>query len=320
MMRTFAAGALALLLSFAAAAQDYPNKPVRLVVPFPTGSISDALGRIVADRLGAALGQNVLVENKGGAGGNIGSETVARAAPDGYTLVLGAAGPHSINEHLYKQLGFDPHKDFAPIALLVIVPNILVVNNDLPARDVRGFIDYAKANPGRIAYGSIGNGSSQHLAGTQFESATGVKLTHVPYRGAPPAIADLLKGDIQAMFQLVPNIAGQVKAGQVRALAVTSATRSSTLPDVPTMKEAGVPDYETAGWFGLLAPAGTPQPILGKLAAETARIMKSPEIQAKMVELGCITVDSGPAHFDTFITDERAKWKEIVKASGAQLD
>jgi tripartite-type tricarboxylate transporter receptor subunit TctC len=307
-------------LATVAAAQSYPAKAVRIICPFPSGGASDVTIRIVAERLTMAMGEPFVIDNRSGAGGNLGTEIAAKAPPDGYTLLLGTSGTHGINKTLYRTLPFDPEADFAPIALYTIIPNILVVNKNFPALNVKEFVAYAKANPGKVHYGSIGNGSSQHLAGAQFEMVTGVQLVHIPYRGAPQGIADLLSGQIEAMFQLLPNIAEQVRAGEVKALAVTSAKRSSALPNVPTMAEAGVANYETAGWFGLLAPAKTPPAIVDKLNHEIVIAMKNPELRARFAELGAEPVSTTPAEFAKFIHEELQHWATIVKASGAQLD
>jgi tripartite-type tricarboxylate transporter receptor subunit TctC len=304
----------------AAVAQSYPTKAVRIICPFPSGGASDVTIRIVAERLTAAMGEPFVIDNRSGAGGNLGSEIAAKSAPDGYTLLLGTSGTHAINKTLYRTLPFDPEADFAPISLYTIIPNILVVNKNLPVSNVKEFIAHAKANPGKVHYGSIGNGSSQHLAGAQFEMVTGVQLVHIPYRGAPQGVADLLSGQIEAMFQLLPNIAEQVRAGEVKALAVTSSKRSTALPNVPTMAEAGVANYETAGWFGLLAPAKTPPAIVEKLNQEIVKVMKLPDLRARFAELGAEPVSTTPAEFAKFIHDELKNWATIVKASGAQLD
>jgi tripartite-type tricarboxylate transporter receptor subunit TctC len=274
----------------------------------------------VAEKLSPVLGQPIVVDNRAGAGGVIGTDAAAKSAPDGYTLLLGSSGTHGINKTLYRNLPFDPEADFAPIALYTIIPNILVVTKSLPVSNVKEFVAYAKANPGKVHYGSIGNGSSQHLAGAQFEMVTGVQLVHIPYRGAPQGVADLLSGQIEAMFQLLPNIAEQVRAGEVKALAVTSSKRSSALPNVPTMAEAGVANYETAGWFGLLAPAKTSPAIVEQLNREVVRAMQIPELRARFAELGAEPVSTTPAEFAAFISAELKNWAVIVKASGAQLD
>ncbi len=304
----------------ATAQQDWPDKPVRVVVPFPPGSISDAVTRLLADRLGPPLGQRVVVDNRGGAGGNIGAEHAARSAPDGYTFLLASSGTHGANPALYRNLAFDALSDFDMVAGVVRVPNMLVVRNSLPVRSVREFVAYAKARPGELTYGSIGNGSSQHLAATQFEALTGVQLSHVPYRAVPPLVTDMMSGRLDLSFQLVPNVAEQVRAGQIRALAVAAATRSTALPDVPTMAEEGVVNHETAGWFGLVAPRGTPQSIVEKLSHETVAALRSEELRARLAAIGAEPMPLHPPEFRAFVEAELPRWREIVRASGAQLD
>jgi tripartite-type tricarboxylate transporter receptor subunit TctC len=306
----------------AAAQQDWPaGKPVRLVVPFPPGSISDAVARMVADRLTAPLGgQRLVIDNRGGAAGNIGTEHVARSEPDGYTLGLASSGTHAANLALYRNIGYDPQRDFEPVVGLVRVPNMLVVRNALPARSVQEFVALARGRPGEITYGSIGNGSSQHLAGTQFEQRTGVRLTHVPYRAVPPVVLDMQADRLDASFQLVPNVVEQVRAGQIRALAVATAARLPALPEVPTMREAGVQDYETAGWFGIVAPRGTPAPVVERLAREAAAVLVSDDVRRRLAEMGAEPMPLPPAEFRAFIAAEVPRWREIVRASGAQLD
>ena len=316
--------ALALLAApFAAPAlaqPAWPEKPLRFVVPFPPGSISDAVARLVADRLGPLLGQRVVVENRGGAGGNIGAAYVAHEAADGYTFVIASSGTHGSNPPLYRNVGYDPVKDFAPVIGMIRVPNVLVVRNALPVQSVAGFIAQARAQAGRLTYGSIGNGSSQHLAGTQFEQATGVKLTHVPYRAVPPLLLDMQSDRLDASFQLVPNVIEQVKAGQIRALAVTVPQRVAALAEVPTMAEAGLPGYETAGWFGLLGPAGTPPGIVRRLHQACAEVLDAPDMRQRLLALGTEPMPLGPEDFASFIAAELPRWAEIVRRSGAQVD
>ncbi|MBV1798869.1 tripartite tricarboxylate transporter substrate binding protein [Siccirubricoccus sp. G192] len=314
-------GLLALLLLAApATAQDWPTKPVRLVVPFPPGSISDAIARMVSDRLAGPLGQRLVVDNRGGAAGNIGTEHVARAEPDGYTFGLASSGTHAANLALYRNLGYDPLRDFDPVIGLVRVPNMLVVRNALPATSVQEFIAYAKARPGEVTYGSIGNGSSQHLAGTQFEHLTGLRLTHVPYRAVPPVILDMTGDRLDASFQLVPNVVEQVRSGQIRALAVATPARLPALPDVPTMAEAGVSGFETAGWFGIVAPRGTPPAAVERLAREVAAVLADRDMRQRLAGMGAEPMPLPPAEFRAFITAEIPRWRDIVRASGAQLD
>jgi tripartite-type tricarboxylate transporter receptor subunit TctC len=309
-----------LLLAVPAAAQDWPTKPVRLVVPFPPGSISDAISRMVSDRLAGPLGQRLVVDNRGGAAGNIGTEHVARAEPDGYTFGLASSGTHAANLALYRNLGYDPLRDFDPVIGLVRVPNMLVVRNALPTATVREFIAHAKARPGEVTYGSIGNGSSQHLAGTQFEQLTGLRLTHVPYRAVPPVILDMTGDRLDASFQLVPNVVEQVRSGQIRALAVATPARLPALPEVPTMAEAGVSGFETAGWFGIVAPRGTPPAAVERLAREVAAVLAAGDMRQRLAGMGAEPMPLPPAEFRAFITAEIPRWRDIVHASGAQLD
>ena len=320
-----AALALALTLAAAwpappAAAQDWPNRPPRLVVPFPPGSISDALARMVTDRLAGPLGQRFVIDNRGGAAGNIGTEHVARSEPDGYTFGLASSGTHAANLALYRGVGYDPERDFEPVAGLVKVPNVLVVRPGLGPESVAGFVALARSRPGAITYGSIGNGSSQHLAGTQFEQLAGVRLTHVPYRAVPPLLLDMTAGRLDASFQLVPNVVEQVRSGQLRALAVATPARLPALPGVPTMAEAGVAGFETAGWFGVVAPRGTPEAVVQRLAREIAAVLGSEEVRERLAAMGCEPMAMGPAEFRAFIAAEIPRWREIVRASGAQLD
>ena len=248
-----------------AAAQAFPNKPVRLVVPFPPGGPLDTVGRALAQKLTEAWGQSVIVDNRPGAGGNIGADLVAKAAPDGYTVVMGALSTHAVNPSLYAKMPYDAVKDFAPITLVAITPNVLVVNPSLPVNSVRELVAYAKANPGKLAFGSGSNGSAGHLAGELFKADTGTDLLHVPFKGAAPAMQALLSGDIQLMFDNLASASAQVKAGKLKALAVTTARRSPLAPDLPTMAESGVPGFDISTWFGLLAPAGTPPEIVGQV-------------------------------------------------------
>jgi tripartite-type tricarboxylate transporter receptor subunit TctC len=301
-------------------AQSYPNRPIKLVIPFPAGGASDVLGRIVADRLTTSLGQSVIVDNRGGAGGNLGADQVAKSPADGYTLLVCSSGTHAINVSLYASFPYDAERDFAPVSLFAIVPNILVVHPSVPVDTAQAFIAYAKERPNKLNYGSIGNGSSQHLAGAYFEMVTGVKMQHVPYKGIPQAIADLVVGDTQLGFQLIPNVVAQIKAGQLRPIAVTTAQRSSTLPDVPTMAEEGVQNYETFGWFGLMAPARTPPEVVARLHAAVVEGLQRPDTKARFAELGAEPVGSSPTEFAAFIHAEIPKWRDIVKASGAHID
>ncbi|MEH2516313.1 tripartite-type tricarboxylate transporter receptor subunit TctC [Bradyrhizobium sp. AZCC 1610] len=304
-----------------AVADNYPSRPITLVVPFPAGGASDAVTRILAEKLGEALGGTIVVENKGGAGGNIGTHSVARAVPDGYTLLLSSSGPLAVNKTLTPNLPYDPETDFEPISLISTMPNVLVVNpKKIPASNVQEFIDFAKAQPEQVMYSSIGNGSSQHLAGVLFERRTGTRLRHIPYRAAGPLAMDLLSGDVPASFQLIPNIASQLQAGELRPLAVTSKQRSKALPNVPTIAEAGIPDLDSFAWFGLLVPKGTPKPIVDRLHKEVVRIMSDPTVQKRMIDIGADPVYTSQAEFKALISSEVAKWRDLIKEAGITLN
>jgi len=300
-----------------AVADDYPARPITLVVPFPAGGASDAVTRILADKLAEALRATVVVENKSGAGGNIGTHGVARAAPDGYTLLLSSSGPLAVNKTLSADLPYDPETAFEPISLIATMPNILVVNPiKIPVSNAKEFVAFAKARPGEISYSSIGNGSSQHLAGVLFERRTGTRLLHVPYRAAGQLALDLVSGDVPASFQLIPNIASQLQSGQVKPLAVTSKQRSKVLPDVPTMAEAGISDMDSFAWFGLLVPKGTPKPIVDRLHGEVVRIMSDPAVQKRMIDIGADPISTSQAEFKALISSEVIKWRNLIKEAG----
>ena len=319
-----AVGALLAFSALAAApmagAQAYPAKPIRIVVPFPPGGATDILARAVAQKLTDAWGQAVVVDNRPGAGGNIGSEIVAKAAPDGYTLEMGTVGTHAINASLYAKMPYDHVKDFAPVILVAGVPNVLVVNPSLPVSSVQELIAYAKANPGKLNFASSGSGTSIHLAGELFKVMAGVQMTHIPYKGSAPALQDLIGGQVQLMFDNLPPSLPHIKAGKLRALAVTSATRSSALPDTPTIAESGLPGFEASSWFGVLAPAGTPPAIIARLNAEIGAWLASAEAKEKMLALGANIGGGSPEDFARHIAAETAKWQKVVKASGAKVD
>jgi tripartite-type tricarboxylate transporter receptor subunit TctC len=317
-----ALGVLAAVVSFGAWAQaPYPNHPVRIVVPFPAGGTTDILAREVAQTLSQSLGQPFVVDNRPGAGGNIGSDIVAKAAPDGYTLLMGTVGTHAINPSLYAKMPYDHVKDFAPVILVAGVPNVLEINPSLPVHSVQELIAYAKANPGKINFASSGSGTSIHLSGELFKTMTGVQMTHVPYKGSAPALQDLVGGQVQIMFDNLPSSLALIKAGKLKPLAVTSAARSTVLPDVPTVAEAGVPGFEASSWFGLLAPAGTPKDIVAKLNANVAKWLATPEAKEKLAAQGAI-VASGltPEDFAKHIATETTKWAKVVKESGAKVE
>jgi tripartite-type tricarboxylate transporter receptor subunit TctC len=312
---TLAAG---LLASGPAPAQDaYPTRPVTLLVPFPAGGSTDVVARIVAAKMGELLGQQMVVENRGGAGGNIGAAAVAKAEPDGYTLLMGTVSTHAINSALYPRMPYDPVESFAPVSLLVTVPNVLVVHPSLKAENVQELIALLKAEPGQHNYASSGNGTPLHLSGELFKTMAGVEITHVPYRGAGPAMNDLLGGQVKIMFDNLPASIGQIRQGALRALAITTAERSPAAPDLPTMAESGLPGYETYSWNALFAPAGTPQPVVDRLAQAAAQAVSDPAVKQRLADLSAVSVGAGPAELGEHVKAELAKWGPVVKASGA---
>jgi tripartite-type tricarboxylate transporter receptor subunit TctC len=312
--------ALGTLATGAAQADSYPSHPIRIIVPFAAGGTSDLVTRIVGQALGTELKVAVIIDNRPGAGGNIGSDLVAHAAPDGYTLLMGTVATHGINATLYKKMPFDPVNDFAPISLVASTPSVLEVNPSLPVKSVQDLIAYAKENPGKLYFGSAGNGSSHHLAGELFDTMASVKMTHVPYRGTAAAVTDTIAGQVQVIFDTLPSAMPFVKSGQLRALAVTSAQRDPSLPNLPTLAESGLPGYEVGSWYGLLAPAGTPPAAVDKISKLVAQIVRRPDIRQKLIEQGATPVGDTPAEFATHIASELKKWAPIVKASGAQVD
>ena len=311
-----AAGALPL----AALAQNYPAKAVTIVVPFAPGGTTDILARIVGQGLHTELGQPFIVDNRAGAGGNIGASLAAKAQADGYTLFMGTVGTHAINQALYKKMPFDPVKDFAPISRVATVPNLLVAHPSQPYKTVKELIAYAKANPGKVTFGSPGSGASPHVSGELFRSLTGTDMLHVPYKGSAPAMTDLLGGQINIMFDNMPSAIQHVRSGKLRPIAVTTAKRSPELPDLPTIAEAGVPGYEAMSWFGLFAPAATPKPVLDRLNAALIKVLNQPDVKKKIAEQGGDVVAETPEQFAAFIKAETAKWGKVVKDSGATVD
>ena len=320
--------ALAIILSGAGWAQAqtaWPSKPVKIVVPFAPGGTTDLLARAVAPELSRAFGQQFVVENRAGAGGNVGAEAVSKSAPDGYTILMGTVGTHGINRALYPKLPYDPFKDFAPITLVAAVPNVMVVNADkakaLNINNVSDFIKAAKARPGQFNMASSGNGTSIHLAGELFKSQTGIFMAHIPYRGSGPALLDLMGGSMDVMFDNLPSAMPLIKSGKLKALAVTSGQRSGAMPDLPTIEEAaGLKGFEASSWFGLLAPAGTPVDIVNRIQQEVAKSLNTPAIKEKMLAQGAIPSGNTPAQFATLIESEHKKWAVVVKASGAKVD
>ena len=325
-LMSLVAGTLAALLTTTAIAQSaWPNKPVRIVVPFAPAGTTDILARALAPELGKAFGQTFVIENKPGAGGNIGAEQVAKSAPDGYTLLMGTVGTHAINPSLYRKMPYDHVKDFVPITLVAGVPNVLVMN---PAkaeawciRSVPDLIRYARANPGKLNMASSGNGTSIHLAGELFKASTGTFMVHIPYGGSGPALLDLMGGNMDLMFDNLPSSMTQIKAGKLKALAVTSAQRSAAVPELPTIAEAGpLPGFEASSWFGLLAPAGTPADIVARIQQETARALATPAMKERLLAQGAIPSGIEPAAFAQLIAAETKKWAQVVKSSGATVD
>ena len=311
---------LGLWISGTALAQPYPSRPVRIVVPLSPGGFADVPTRMLLPRLSAALGRQVFVENKPGAGATIGADAVAKSAPDGHTLLL-AATPHVISAHLYRTLPYDSLKDFAPVALFGSGPYALVANQQrLPVASVRELIAAAKSRPGKIDYASSGNGSAQHLVAALFCTMAGIELSHVPYKGSGPAMQDLLGGQVPVSFAGIPNVLSSVKAGKLRALAVTTPKRWSELPDVPTVAEAGVPGYEATLWLGLAAPAGTPLEIVNRLHAETAKALQDPELQQSFRGAGVDATIMGPQEFGAFMRAEYEKWGKVVRDTGATVN
>jgi tripartite-type tricarboxylate transporter receptor subunit TctC len=310
----------ALLFGGAATAQDYPSRPVKIVVPFPAGGSNDIIARILAQKLNERTGQTFLIENRGGAGGNIGADTVATSEPDGYTLLLTAPPPLTINAALYKKLPYDPATAFAPVALVASVPIVLAVHPSVEANNVMELIALAKAKPGTLNFGSSGNGSTNHLAGELLKSMTGIDIVHLPYRGAAPAMNDLIAGHIPMMFDNIPAVLPQVQAKTIKAIAVAGAKRATALPDVPTVAESGVPGFEASSWFGLVAPAKTPVPVLAKLESEVEAILKVPDVQTRFTELGAEPAHVSGVAFGRFLADETAKWTKIIQSSGATIN
>jgi len=300
------------------AQQNYPNKPLRLIVPFPAGGSTDIVGRLMANKLSIALGQPVVVENRSGANGNIGTEALARAAPDGHTLMIGGAA-NTINATLYKNLSFDLLKDLTPFAMIGITPNMMVVPINSPANTPKEFITWAKAQPGGINYASSGNGASTHMAAELFKQVTGVPMLHVPYRGSAAALADLIPGRTQVMFDNMTSALQQVKAGNLKALALTGNARNPAIPDLPTLKEVGI-DVEAETWFGLFVTGATSKDIVNRLNREVRAIVTQPEVKAKLIEFGMELRDMNPAQIQQFTESEVKKWGKVIEISGAKID
>ncbi|WP_194712912.1 Bug family tripartite tricarboxylate transporter substrate binding protein [Noviherbaspirillum soli] len=311
--------ALSAIVLPAHAEDKWPSKPITYVVPFPAGGTTDILARLIGQKLGPALGTTVIIDNRPGAGGNIGSELVARAAPDGYTIMGGTISSHSINASLYK-LSYDPLKSFAPITLIGTNANVLVVNPGSPFKSVKELVAAAKAKPGSLSFASAGNGTSQHLSAELFKTMTGIDMVHIPYKGSAPAIQDVIGGQVPLMFDTTVVAGPFIQSGKVRPLAVTSAKRVASLPDVPTMAEAGVPGYEVVSWQAMFAPAGTPSAIVQRLQTEVAAILKQPDIQERLAKLGVDPSGMAPQQLAEFQAAEIAKWAKVVKAANVKVD
>jgi tripartite-type tricarboxylate transporter receptor subunit TctC len=315
---------VACLFAFAAAvpvaAQNYPAKPIRLICPFPPAGAVDIASRAIAHELGTGLGQTVTVENRPGAGGNLGGEAAARSAPDGYTLFMSTSGIQAINPALYANMTYDPNRDLVPVAPLVSLSNVLVLHPSLPANSVKEVIELARAQPGKIPYASSGNGTSIHMSGVMFTYLTGVDMIHIPYKGSGPAVTDLLAGQVKMMFDNIPSALPHIKAGKLKALATTGAKRDPALPNLPTMAEAGVPGYESGVWFGIMVPAGTPKDIIARLNAETLKGAKSKAFVKRMHDLGYNIIPGTPEHMAEMIKAEITRWTPIVRSTGAKID
>ncbi|HKQ31194.1 MAG TPA: tripartite tricarboxylate transporter substrate binding protein, partial [Burkholderiales bacterium] len=306
---------LCTVVAGAAWSQGYPNKPVKIVVPFPPGGATDTMGRNLANELTKSTGQSFIVENKGGANGIIGTDFVAKAAPDGYTLLLSGVGTNAINHSLYKDVTYDSLKDFVNITLIATGPNVLVVHPSFEAKTLQDLIKMAKAQPGKLSYGSNGNGTSGHLAMEMLKQAAGLDMQHIPYKGGGPAMTDLIGGQIPMLFTNQDTALQNVRAGKIRAVAVASLQRNPAFPDVPTVAESGVPGFSAVSWFGLSAPAGTPKDVLAKLQTETLKALKSADFKSKLESVGFVVVGNSPQEFNGFIQTEIDKWGKVVKAS-----
>jgi len=320
MLQRLAIAVMLVGFTTSAFAQAYPSKPIRLVVPFPAGGTTDILARAVAQRLTQTLGQPVVVDNRPGAAGNIGSDVVAKSAPDGYTLLMGTVGTHAINPSLYAKMPYDHVKDFAPVILVAGVPNVLVVNPSVPVHSVQDLIKLAKEKPGQINFASSGSGTSIHLSGELFKTMAGVDMTHVPYKGSAPALSDLIGGQVQIMFDNLPSALPQIKGGKLRAVAVTSLARAPVLPDVPTIAESGLPGFEASSWFGVLVPVGTPAAIITRINADVNNWLQTQDAKDNMLAQGANAAGGSPQQFAAHIRAETDKWAKVVKASGAKVD
>ena len=315
--------AAGVLITFGAApssAQDYPSKPIRLVVPYPPGSGTDIVGRLLAQRLGESLGQQVYVDNRPGAGATIGTAFVAKGTPDGYTILMADLGPLAIGPSFYRQLPYDPIKELAPISQVAVLPFVLVVHPSVPANNVPELIALAKAKPGQLNYASVGNGTAVHLATELFRQIAGIDIVHIPYKGSAPALTDLVAGRTSMMFVNVLSVRGFLESGQLRAVAIGTAERSPAMPEVPTVAESTQPNFRAGVWFGLLAPAETPRAIIDRLNAETVRVLQTPDFKAKLIEQGAESIPSSAEQFSALIQAEITKWADVIRSSGVRME
>jgi tripartite-type tricarboxylate transporter receptor subunit TctC len=315
-----AVGVFAAFGAAPSSAQDYPNKPIRLVVPYPPGSGTDIVGRLLAQRLGEGLGQQVYVDNRPGAGATIGTAFVAKGTPDGYTILMADLGPLAIGPSFYRQLPYDPIKELAPISQVAVLPFVLVVHPSVPAHNVPELIALARAKPGELNYASVGNGTAVHLATELFRQIAGIDIVHIPYKGSAPALTDLIAGRTSMMFVNVLSVRGFLESGQLRAIAIGTAERSPSMPEVPTVAESIQPNFRAGVWFGLLAPAETPRAIIDKLNAETVRVLQTPDFKAKLIEQGAESVPSSAEEFSALIQAEITKWADVIRSSGVRME
>jgi tripartite-type tricarboxylate transporter receptor subunit TctC len=319
-MNRIVSGLAASLLATAALAQSYPAKPIRLIIPFAAGGGNDNVARLVGKSLSDSMGQQLVIDNRPGAGGVLGAELAAKAAPDGYTLFMGGVGSHAVNPNLNANLPYDPIRDFAPVALLASAPLVLVVHPSVPAGSFKAFVALARARPGQLNYASNGNGSSSHLAAVMFDSMTGTDMVHVPYKGLSPALTDLLSGRVQLMFSSVVAILPHIRAGKLRGLAVTGAKRMPSMPDLPTIAESGLPGYEASSWYGVLAPAGTPREIVVKLNAEFVKALAQPEVRTSLLADGAEPIGGTPEQFAAYIISEKERMGKLIRDAKIRLE
>ena len=320
MLKRHIGAALALVAATGIHAAEYPAKPIRFVIAFPPGGASDVLTRLVGGRLSESLGQSLVYDNRPGAGGNIAGEIVAKSPPDGYTLLMGNNAILATNASLYKNMGFDPVKDLAPVVLLASQPNILVVHPSLPVKSVKELVALARARPGQLNYASSGSGLAAHLAGEMFKSMTGTSMVHIPYKGAGPALIDMLAGQCQVMFATALSVQPHLKSGRLRPLAVTTAKRSPSMPDLLTVAEAGVPGFEATTWHGVVAPSGTPQPVIGRLNGEINKVLQMPDVRERLTTQGAEVIGGTPKEFADYIKAEIPRWAKVIRDSGARAD